>query len=422
MKTKSHSRFQQAVALVAASSILFASSAGAQATNDQAKTYFNAGAQAYTIGEFAAAIQAFDAAYKIAPKPAILFSLAQAERRQYFVDHKTDHLQKAIDGFHKYLDEVKQGGRRVDATQALEELEPIYAEMKKEGKMTAPPPPEAAAKLPPRLMVTSPTPGAQVSVDGGKMSDAPYVSEVKTGKHSVRVEAKGFDPESRDIQALDGGLVALDLDLKERPAYLSVDAPSGSEIQVDGRPAGVTPLTQPIALTHGRHFVAVVKNGSLGYSTEVNLVRGETQKIGAKLVSSGQRTASYVVLATSLGALAAGGVFLGISLSKQSKAKSILDAQGSGNISNAQLDDYANFRDQRDRFRTMSYVSFGACAGLAVTGLFLYAFDRPSVTAPLPSSLEPSATPKTPPPPSMEMGAVPIIGPSVVGAAFAVAF
>ena len=44
----------------------------------QMKAYFNAGAEAYELGDFAAAIQAFDQAYRAMPRPAILFSLAQA--------------------------------------------------------------------------------------------------------------------------------------------------------------------------------------------------------------------------------------------------------------------------------------------------------------------------------------------------------
>src|SRR5262249_49982115 len=57
---------------------------------EQAKNYFNAGATAYAAGQFVAAAQAFDQAYKLAPRPAILFSMAQAERRQYVIDSRPE--------------------------------------------------------------------------------------------------------------------------------------------------------------------------------------------------------------------------------------------------------------------------------------------------------------------------------------------
>ena len=53
-----------------------------------AKNYFKAGASAYAAGDYLAAIQALDAAYRLTPLPAIAFSLAQAERRQYFASRE----------------------------------------------------------------------------------------------------------------------------------------------------------------------------------------------------------------------------------------------------------------------------------------------------------------------------------------------
>ena len=385
---------------------------------DQAKSYFNAGAQAYSIGQFMTAIQAFEEAYKLAPKPAILFSLAQAERKQYFVDHNPKRLERAIDGFRKYVADVPQGGRRADAVQALSELEPLWAAMKGTAAATAMP---EEKKLPARVMVTSPTGGAQVSVDGGKTSEAPLIAEVPPGKHSVVVSAKGFLDEKRDIQVLDGGLATLDLELKEKPALLAVNAPDGSEIQVDGRPAGVTPLLTPLALPNGRHFVAVLKNGAMAYTKEVDVVRGETKTIDATLTTSKQRVASYVVLTTGLAAIATGGVFLALTLNRESKAKSILDARDQSNITGKDLDDYATARDARDRYRTISYVAFGAGAALTATSILLMAFDRPTV-APMTTMPDqtPTPTPKTPAP--MDMAAAPIVSPTMVGAAFALAF
>ena len=63
----------------------------AESDLDRAKESFKAGATAYAAGDYLAAIQALDAAYQLTPLPAIAFSLAQAHRRQYFVDHEREH-------------------------------------------------------------------------------------------------------------------------------------------------------------------------------------------------------------------------------------------------------------------------------------------------------------------------------------------
>ena len=47
---------------------------------DEARRYFEAGKQAYEAEQFAAAALAFDEAYRLEPRPAILFSLAQAHK------------------------------------------------------------------------------------------------------------------------------------------------------------------------------------------------------------------------------------------------------------------------------------------------------------------------------------------------------
>src|SRR4051812_9930626 len=51
-----------------------------------ARLYFNAGARAYAAGKYVPAIRAFEEAYRIEPRPGLVFSIAQAYRRQYFID------------------------------------------------------------------------------------------------------------------------------------------------------------------------------------------------------------------------------------------------------------------------------------------------------------------------------------------------
>ena len=74
------------------------------------------GAKAYASGRYDVAIEAFEEAYAIAAKPAIVFSLAQAERKHYFATKDARYLRRAAEHFRKYLADDGAGARRADAT------------------------------------------------------------------------------------------------------------------------------------------------------------------------------------------------------------------------------------------------------------------------------------------------------------------
>lgn len=381
---------------------------------EQAKTYFNAGAQAFEAGSFKAAIQAFEQAYRLSPKPGIIFSMAQAHRRQYYLDKRPEHLLEAIKEYRDYVTKVEQGGRRADAAEALAELEPIAARL--DPAAGAIPPVEVAP--PTRVMVSSQTKGARVTLDGGAPGAAPLIGDVKPGKHVIRIEADGFFAEDRELLAAEGSLVALDISLRERPARVSVDAASGAQISVDGRPAGTTPLVAPLELSSGRHLVTVIRNGSRPYSEEIDLARGEQRHVRASLDTTGQRYASYAFLAAGAGGLVAGGLFTGLALGAQHSARVVADARTTGNISAQQLDDYNQAIIRRDAWKQAAGVGFGAGALVIGTGLVLFAFDHPTVGS-APARLDDSSRGSAParPPAAVpaEMSAVPLLSPGFVG-------
>ncbi len=119
-----------ALALLAAAVLAFASSpawAADPTPETLAKTYYDAGVQAYAAGRFSVAMEAFSEAHRLLPKPTLLFSLAQAERREYTVSGDAETLRSAVAHFRRYLEEVKEGGRRADAVDALGELDAVTA-------------------------------------------------------------------------------------------------------------------------------------------------------------------------------------------------------------------------------------------------------------------------------------------------------
>jgi tetratricopeptide (TPR) repeat protein len=344
---------------------------------EQAKAYFRAGAQAYAVGEYAAAVQAFEQANRLAPRPAVLFSIAQAERKQYFLDHKREHLVKAIAMYRKYLETEPQAGRKVDAVQALSELEPLAAPRGSESEAEAPPPPP-----PTRVMISSPASDARVSLDGHAGVPSPLIREVEPGRHQVRVSAPGYVDTERSIVAVDGAFVTVDVPLTERPAKLVVIAPDGAQLSIDGRVEGECPFPRPLELPSGKHLVTLTKRGLVGVSDEEVLGRGQTTTVRATMSRSPQRTAAWVMLGAGASALAAGGVFTYFTLSQESSARSFLEHRGAADLTGDDLAQYKSAVADRDRLRTAAIVSVGIGAGLATASAFLFLLDSRMVAAP----------------------------------------
>jgi hypothetical protein len=347
----------------------------------EAKTYFDAGKQAYEAGRYAVAASAFEEAQRLSPRPQILFSLAQAVRQQYFVDRDPVRLKHAIDLFKQYMQEVPQGGRRDHASQHLAELEPLLRriedDQKKSGRSF-----ESAPKLEAKtqLMVTSRTPGALASVDGEEGSEVPLIRDVKAGKHKVKVEAPGFIAEEAEAVAVEGRLIVADLGLKEKPAMIALSAPEGSDVTLDGRLVGTAPLPAALELPSGRHYVVVTERGAYPFARDLTLDRGERLTVEAKLQTTTQRTVAYWSLGVA-GALAAAGAVTGIvALAAENRAKSINDRlisrQG---LMGDDITSYHSAVDQRDRFAPVSFVLLGASAAVGVAGALLFFVDSPRV-------------------------------------------
>ncbi|MBI5534283.1 MAG: PEGA domain-containing protein [Deltaproteobacteria bacterium] len=353
--------------------------AGEPEAVDKAKTYFHAGAQAYAVGQYQAAVQAFEQAWELAPRPAILFSMAQAERRQYFVDRKREHLDRAINLFRQYIEVVPQGGRKVDAVQALSELEPLATGLSP--RREQPP-----AKPHTRVMVTAAAQGARISLDGAPARSSPVIEEASPGNHSVVVSAPGYFEEQRQVVAVESELVALDVPLRERPATLRVIAAEGTQLSIDGRFQGVAPFARDLELPAGKHLLSLNRSGFLGISQEIELKRGESAWVRASMPRSRQRTISLIMLGASVSALAAGGVFAYYSKGRDKVAKTFLEDQGTERMTPERLDQYNSARLDRDRFRNAALGAVGFSAALAITGGALYMLDRPVSSTPASST------------------------------------
>ncbi len=409
-------RRRSAVAVVLAAAL--AGAPGAASAEDavpsademaKARSLFDAGARAYDSGQFDAAIQAFEQAYAITPREGLLFSLAQAHRKQHAVSRDPRNLAAAVDNYRRYLAKVKEGARRKDAAEALEQLEPMLASA---GAAAAPQPARRATIV----QISSNTPGASVSIDGAAPSPAPLTREVTPGVHKVRLSAPGFHDEEQSVEALSGRFLPFTYPLRERPAKLDVTGADGAEVSVDGRFVGEIPFPAPVELPAGRHFVTVGANGRRTSGTEVALGRGEARRLEVELYATGQRTAAWVTLISGVAIMASGGAFGVIAIAHESSAEDVLARAESGPISEADVTTYEEARADRDGFTRASIATVAGGGLVTLVGVGLFAFDSPEPLAsrrlePAAPAPGPGPPPAAPAGPTLELGFVPVVGP-----------
>jgi tetratricopeptide (TPR) repeat protein len=369
--------------VVTATLSVWASSAHAQSTTDspteRARQLYNAGAAAYGVGQYAAAVQALSEAYALEQRPTILFSLAQAERHLYTDKHDVGALRDAVGHYRRYLTLVPQGGRRVDAIEALTALDPELLRTAEASPVVGSP-----QKARTRIMVWTATKDAVITIDGAEHQESTVVDEVSPGPHVVRTKAPGYFPDQRTITGVDGNLVSAEVVLREQPARLALEAPPGTEVSLDGRPLGEAPIGA-LDIPGGPHLLGLSRLGHVAELRKIVTERGHVLKITGKLPLTKQR---QVAIGTVLGAgvaAVAGGAFLGVTLAKDGDAKQKHeDAVGHGFSSPADLTAYDDALDARRTWKTATTAAFGASAGLLVIGAALYFLDHPRPDAAAP--------------------------------------
>ncbi|MCK6548415.1 PEGA domain-containing protein [Myxococcota bacterium] len=364
--------------IVLLSALVFAAEPPTPEAVDEAKKYFEAGRQAYEAGDYLAAALAFEGAQRLAPRPQIVFSMAQAYRQQWSVDRDPSKLRRALELYDQYLVEVPVAGRRLDAQRHAGELRLQLAELEARGLAR----PSTKAEVKTQLMVSSRTPGALASLAGSEPQEVPLIADVEAGRHEVVVEAPGYEPQTVQGVAVEGRLVVVEVNLVERPGKLRISAPDGADVTVDGRPAGTTPLLFPLDVTPGEHVVAVLARGHHPHVERVVVERGEEALVVAALETTAQREVSYWVLG-------AGGVFFAstaiaalTALASEGEARIIqnkLDAEE--NLTVEERDRYNQLRVRRDDMLTVTSLFLVATVTFAGAGGLLYALDTPSVQA-----------------------------------------
>jgi TonB family protein len=153
-------------------------------------------------------------------------------------------------------------------------------------------PPAALALQPGRagaLRIESEPPGARVSVNGQAKGQTPIrLSDLPFGSYQVRVEQKGYDPQTRDVTLRAGSAAGvLQFALVRTAAAVPggadvVSTPPGASVSVDGRSVGTTPLAG-LKLRPGRHRLEVALAEHETWSGAVDVAAGETGRVEVRL-------------------------------------------------------------------------------------------------------------------------------------------
>jgi tetratricopeptide (TPR) repeat protein len=342
---------------------------------ERAKASFRAGANAYAAGDYLAAIQALEAAYELTPLPAIAFSLAQAERKQYLEKKERQHLQRALELYRRYLEQEPNGARVDDARTSIAELGPQLKSA----------PVEAAPKLqvrPTRLMIVTDTPGARITLDGGAPAGSPLIREVTPGKHRAHIQATGYHEVDREVTAVAGELILTEVRLSERPTSLYVWAPPGADLYVDGVYVGQGGPLVTVPLAIGEHQLTVAKKGQQVVRRNVRLQRGQTHTEVVSLEPTAQRRVSEVLFIGSGAALGASLVLSAFAARSENRAEEYLIDAKRGNVLREQLTAYNASVIERNRYRSAAVIGVAGSLGFLITGLFLHELDRPTLAAP----------------------------------------
>jgi serine/threonine-protein kinase len=161
---------------------------------------------------------------------------------------------------------------------------------------TTPPPevaPPAPVVAPPVAGVSSPEsqvpatlrvvtrPWAEVFVDGQSRGYTPRVRELRLspGTHRLRFDNPLCDPIEEVLQVSAGESVSRELNLRVRKAEVSVVAPVGARVLMDGTELGVAPLRGTVKVEHGAHVFSARVPGGGFLRREVDVVAGERMEV-----------------------------------------------------------------------------------------------------------------------------------------------
>lgn len=178
-----------------------------------AKEHFINGREYYEEGQYVAAIEEFEKAYALDPKPAFLYNVAQCSE-------KLGKLRQAVVYLDRFLKEDKEQTDTETIKSKISSLEERIAET--------------------GITVTSPNEGAEIYVDNELLGVSPKegVIPVPEGMHAVKIVKPGYEPFTMNVGVSTGYSVPVYAKLEP----VSAESATGVE---GGAAAGTTAADTP---------------------------------------------------------------------------------------------------------------------------------------------------------------------------------
>ncbi|MFP2908756.1 PEGA domain-containing protein [Pyxidicoccus sp. 3LFB2] len=124
-------------------------------------------------------------------------------------------------------------------------------------------------------------PWAEVFVDGQSRGYTPRVREVRLspGTHRLRFDNPLCDVVEEVINVSAGETVSREVVLQVRKAEVTIVAPTGARLFLDGAELGTAPLTGPVRVTHGEHVLSARGPGGAVLRQDFEAVAGERTEV-----------------------------------------------------------------------------------------------------------------------------------------------
>jgi hypothetical protein len=231
----------------------------ADTLSGEAKAAYEAGKLLYGDGDYAGAFVKLQAAYDLTQDPRLLWNMAACEKG-------LRHYAKVVVLVRKYL---ASSGDTV-ATDDRKEAQDLLS---------------AIESFTIGLSIAVSEPGAQVSIDGEPVGTTPLPGPVTVdiGTRSIEVKKAGFLPFTQSVPV--GGSREAELTVKLAPEVhqgdLSVNAPRGAAISIDGKRVGAGRVVA--TLGSGGHTLRVEAPGMRPYQSEVVVQDGEKRGVDVVL-------------------------------------------------------------------------------------------------------------------------------------------
>lgn len=233
--------------------LAFASGALAQDDRASARAHFERGVELFDEGRYVQALAEFEEAYRVSPRPAVLYNIAQLHA-------ELGRSVEAADTYERFLAESTD----LDADLRAEVEAAMRRERARIGTVT----------------VTTSAPGAHVALDDVEVGIAPLGEAVRVsaGEHVISAQADGYETVRHRFRIAGGQTIAITLSLVASGTIGSsirvLSRLPGVDIRVDGTSLGLTPLDSTVPLAPGPHLVEGVREGYTRFAQNVDVGAG----------------------------------------------------------------------------------------------------------------------------------------------------